>query len=331
MACIERRRVLAGIAGIAGAAAALGTASLSRSVRAQGKTISIVVPYAPGGTASDAFARMIAASMQEDLKRNVIVENKPGGNGIIACTHVSRAAPDGSTLLLGGTGPVSLNVMMRPNLAYSLESFQSVAMLFDGMLTLTAATRLGANSIPELVAYAKKNGPLRYGTFGPGSVSELYGLMLTKRLGLPLTPVPYKSNAAAIMDMVGGNGDFSVATPISLIDFQKRGDVKILALTTAERYPAFPDIPSIAELGYPDLQSYYWTALHAPKGTPMDVVKPLAEAAIKAVQSDKFKEMLVTNGQTLKAGGPEALDAQLEQDRNFWGKIIKENNIVLNV
>lgn len=328
MACIERRRVLAGLAG---AAAALGTASLSRSVRAQGKTISIVVPYAPGGTASDAFARMIAASMQEDLKRNVIVENKPGGNGIIACTHVSRAAPDGSTLLLGGTGPVSLNVMMRPNLAYSLESFQSVAMLFDGMLTLTAASRLGANSIPELVAYAKKNGALRYGTFGPGSVSELYGLMLTKRLDLPLTPVPYKSNAAAIMDMVGGNGDFSVATPISLIDFQKRGDVKILALTTAERYPSFPDIPSISELGYPDLQSYYWTALHAPKGTPMDVVKPLADAAIKAVQSEKFKEMLVTNGQTLKAGGPEKLDAQLESDRNFWGKIIKENNIVLNV
>ena len=325
---ITRRRALAGLAG---GVATLGTASLSTVARAQdGKPLTMVLPYAPGGTASDAFARMMAASMQQDLNRNVVVENKPGGNGIIAATYVAKAPPDGSTILMGGTGPVSLNIMMRPTLAYNLDSFQSVAMLFDGMLTLTVATRLGVNTVPEAVEYAKKNGGLRYGTFGPGSVSELYGMMLTKRLGMPLIPVPYKSNSAAILDMVGGNGDFSVATPISLVDFQKRGDVKMLALTTAERYPSFPDIPCIAELGYPDLQSSYWTALHAPKGTPMPLVKAISDAAIKAVQSPKFKEMLVTNGQTLKAGGPEALDAQLEWDRRFWGRIIKENNIVLN-
>jgi tripartite-type tricarboxylate transporter receptor subunit TctC len=154
--------------------------------------------------------------------------------------------------------------------------------------------------------------------------------MLTKRLDLQLIPVPYRSNSAAILDLVGGNGDFSVATPISLVDFQKRGELKILALTTEKRYPSFPDIPSIAELGYPDLQSSYWTALHAPKGTPPGVVRPITEAALKAVQAPKFREMLATNGQTLKAGGPEVLDAQLEHDRQFWGRIIRENNIVLS-
>lgn len=328
MAHIERRRVLAGLAGTTAAAS---IATLPRLARANNdKPISIVVPYAAGGTASDAFARMIAASMQAELGRNVIVENKPGGNGIIAATHVAGAAPDGTTMLMGGTGPVSLNVMMRPKLAYSLDSFRSVAMLFDGMLTLTVATRLGVDSVPAMVAYAKKNGALRYGTFGPGSVSELYGMMLTKRLDLPLIPVPYKSNSAAIMDMVGGNGDFSVATPISLIDFQKRGELKILALTTDKRYPSFPDIPSITELGYPDLQSSYWTALHAPKGTPAELIQPLTKAAVNAVNAPKFREMLATNGQTLKAGGPEVLDAQLKHDQEFWGKIIKENNIVLN-
>ncbi len=324
----ERRRVLSGLS--AGALAAAGTIALPRRARAQSdKPITIVVPYAAGGTAGDAFARLMAQSMSQDLGRNVLVENKPGGNGIIAATYVARGPQDGSLLLMGGTGPVSLNVMMRPQLPFGLESFQSVSMLFDGMLTLTASTRLNVNTVPELVAYSKTKGALRYGTFGPGSVSELYGLMLTRRLGLELIPVPYKSNNAAIQDLVGGNGDFSVATPISLVDFQKRGDVKILALTTEKRYPSFPDIPSITELGYPDLKSSYWTALHTTKGTPMETVRAISQAAIKAVRAPKFQELLVTNGQTLIAGGPEVLDAQLEQDRQFWGKVIKEHNIVL--
>ncbi|MBN9428179.1 MAG: tripartite tricarboxylate transporter substrate binding protein [Burkholderiales bacterium] len=328
MARNDRRRV---IAGLAGAAASLSTASLPlRAQTSESKPLSIVVPYAPGGTASDAFARMLASGMSPILNRNVIVENRPGGNGIIAATHVARSPADGSTILMGGTGPVSLNVMMRPSLAFNLDSFQSVAMLFDGMLTLTVASRLKVNNVNELVEYAKKHGPLRYGTFGPGSVSELYGLMLTKRLGMPLIPVPYRSNAAAITDMIGGSGDFSVATPISLVEFQKRGDLKILALTTEKRDPSFPDIPCVAELGYPDLIASYWTALHAPKGTPMETVRAISNAALQVVQSKSFRDLLATNGQTLKAGGPEALDAQLEWDRRFWGRIIKENNIVLN-
>lgn len=322
-----RRDVLAGLAG---SVATLGIAALPRLGRAADKPLTIVVPYAAGGTASDAFARMMSAGMGPLLSRNVLVENKPGGNGIVAATYVANAPADGSVVLMGGTGPVSLNVMMRPKLAFSLESFQSVAMLFDGMLTLTASTRLKVDTVPQLVAHAKQHGALRYGTFGPGSVSELYGLMLTKRLGLPLVPVPYRSNSAAITDLVGGNGDFSVATPISLLEYQKRGDLKILALTTETRYPAFPDIPTITELGYPDLVASYWTALHAPKGTPMPVVRQIADAAITVVEGDKFRELLLTNGQSLKAGGPEALDAQLAHDRRHWGRVIKDNNIVLD-
>ena len=322
-----RRRAITQLASASLAIA--GGAASGRALANTDKPISIVVPYAAGGTASDAFARLMAASMQQDLGRNVVVENRPGGNGIIAATHVANSAPDGTTLLMGGTGPVSLNIMMRPSLPFSLDSFQSVAMLFDGMLTLTVTTRIKATTIGELAEYSQKHGALRYGTFGPGSVSELFGMMLTKRLGLQLIPVPYKSNATAIQDIISGNGDFSVATPISLVDFQRRGDLRILALTTSERYPTLPDIPSISELGYPDLQASYWTALHAPKGTPMETVRPIAAAAVKAVEAPRFRELLTTNGQTLKAGGPERLDAQLRHDREFWGPIIRENKIVV--
>lgn len=293
------------------------------------KPLSIVVPYAAGGT-TDNFTRILADGMSRELNRPVIVENKPGANGIIASTYVARAPADGSTLLLGGTGPVSLNIMLRPDLQYSFDSFDSVAMLFDGPLTVTVPTRLGVNSIEELVSYSKKNHqPIRVGTLGPGSVSDLYALTFAKVLDVEVLPVPYKNTPMSLIDLLGGQGEMTNATPIALLEHQKAGSLKILALTTEERDPTFPDIPTVTELGYPKLQSSYWAALHAPKGTPPEVIKELAAAAIKIVQSPEVSEVLKSTGQRNRAGGPEALDAQLEHDRQYWGKVIKDNNIVL--
>ncbi|WP_253206661.1 tripartite tricarboxylate transporter substrate binding protein [Verticiella alkaliphila] len=291
--------------------------------------LTLVVPYGAGGT-TDNFARMLAQGMSSELGRPVIVENKPGANGIIGATYVSRANPDGNTVLLGGTGPISLNVMLRPKLPYSLESFESVAMLFEGMLTITVPTKLGVNSIPELVAYGKKSSTgLRIGTLGPGSVTDLYNLVLAKALDVEVMSIPYKNNPSALIDLMGGLGDVTTATPIAVIEHQKAGDLKILALTTEKRDPAFPDIPSVTELGFPQLKATYWTALHAPKGTPPAVIEKLSAAAVKTVQSDSFRALLANNGQMEKAGGPAALDAQLKQDAEHWGAVIRENNIVL--
>ncbi|NLY26533.1 MAG: tripartite tricarboxylate transporter substrate binding protein [Alcaligenaceae bacterium] len=300
------------------------------SVAASEKPISIVVPYAAGGT-NDAYMRLIAEGMSRELGRTVLVENKPGANGIIGSTYVAKAAPDGTTLLMGGTGPVSLNSMLRPKLAYNTDSFDSVAMLFDGPLTITVPTKLGVNSVEELVNHAKKiSTPVRYGTLGPGSVTHLYGLLLGKNLGIKTVPVAYKNNPSSLVDLIAGQAELSFATPSALVEYQKAGDLKILALTTKERDPSFPDIPTVTELGYPQLISSYWAGLHAPKGTPPDVLKKLSDAAVKAAQAPEFVELLRKNGLTAKGGGKEALDAQLETDRQNWGTIIKENNIVLN-
>lgn len=294
------------------------------------KPITIVVPYAGGG-ANDSLARLMAEGMSKELARPVIVENKGGANGIIGTSYVARARPDGNTLLLGGTGPISLNIMLRPNLQYGFDSFDSVAMLFDGPLTISVPTSLGVKSMDELVAYAKKSDrPLLYGTMGPGSVTDLFGWILTKTLNAPTTAVSYKNNTASLIDLMAGRGDLSFATPISLIQHQKAGDLKILALTTDQRDPSFPDIPTVTELGYPQLKSSYWTALHAPKGTPRKIIDEIAAAAVKTVQSDRFRKLLRDNGQTEKAGGPEALDAQLQADREHWGKVIRDNNIIIN-
>lgn len=320
---LKRLRHLA--APLALCAALFGTATPA----AAQQPMSIVVPYAAGGI-NDNFARMLAEGIGNAVGRTVIVENKPGANGIIGASYVARAKPDGNTILLGGTGPLSLNVMLRPNLPFSLDSFDSVALLFEGPLTITVPTSLGVNSIEELTAYAKKTGqPLRLGTFGPGSVTDLYGRDLAKALGVEVMGVPYKSIPATLVDLMGGLGDISTATPIALLEHHRAGRLKILALTTDQRDPAMPDIPSVTELGYPQLKATYWTALHVPKGTPPEVIEQLSKAALDTVQTDAFRELLQNNGQTLKVGGPAVLDAQIQSDFDYWGQIVRENNIVL--
>lgn len=297
---------------------------------ASDKPLTIVVPYAAGGT-NDAFARMLADGMAKELGRNVFVENKPGANGIIGATFVAKSKADGSTLLLGGTGPVSLNTMLRAKLPYKLEDFASVAMMFDGPLTITVPANLGVNSVEDLANWSKANGkPLRYGTLGPGSVTDLYGAIFGKTFGLDVRAVAYKNNPSSLVDLIGGQAEMSNATPIALTEYVKTGDLKMLALTTAERDPAFPDVPSVAELGYPQLQASYWTALHAPAGTPQEIIDTLSAAAVKTVQSEAYRELLVKNGQYEKAGGPEALDAQLAKDKDVWGKVIEDQGLQLN-
>lgn len=303
--------------------------AFSLPLRASAKPVTLIVPYAAGGP-NDSFARLLAEGMSAKLGKSFIVENKPGANGIIGASQVARAPNDGNTLLMGGSGPVSLNIMLRPNLQYKFDSFDSVAMMFDGPLTITVPSTINVKTIAELVAYAKKeNRALTYGSLGPGSVTDLYGLIMSKALGIPLTAVPYKSTPTSLIDLITGRNDLSYMTPIALADHQKAGAVKILALTTDQRDPFLPDVPSVTELGYPQLKASYWTALHAPKGTPKALIDDYAAAAIQTVQSDSFRKLLTSNGQMEKAGGPQALEAQLEWDRQYWGKVIRENNIVL--
>lgn len=322
---VFRRQLLTAAAAVAVSAVGLPAAVAQSS----DKPISIVVPYAPGGT-NDAYMRMIAEGMTKELGRTVIVENKPGANGIIGSTYVAQSKPDGTTLLMGGTGPVSLNIMLRPSLSYGFDSFESVAFLYDGPLTITVPTKLGVNTFQEFVDYAKKSdSPMRYGSLGPGSVTHLYGLLLGKNLGFKTVPVAYKNNPSSLVDLIAGQTELSFATPSALIEHQKAGDLKMLAITTKERDPSLPDLPTVTELGYPQLVSSFWAGLLVAKGTPPDVVKKLSDAAVKAASAPEFRDLLRKSGLMAKPGGRQAMDAQLETDRQNWGTIIKENNIVL--
>ncbi|UWR35558.1 tripartite tricarboxylate transporter substrate binding protein (plasmid) [Sulfitobacter sp. W027] len=294
-----------------------------------GDPITLVVPYGGGGLI-DGLVREIGDMMSEDLGQPVIVENKPGSNGIIGATYAAAAKPDGQTYFIGATGPLSLNVMLREGLTYDLDSFEPVGTMMSGPLTVTIPASIEANTLEELKAYAIELGqPLRYATLGPGSVTHLFGKVLQDKLGVEMVDVAYADNPSAVVDLIGGLNDLNFSTPISLVKYQQAGDVKMLAISSPERHEKFPDLPTTTELGYPELVSSFWFGLLAPKGTPQNEIVRVSAALQNAMQDEAIQTKMNNVGMTPEVGGVDAMQAQLDWDKDFWGSVIKENNITL--
>ncbi|MBB4425658.1 tripartite-type tricarboxylate transporter receptor subunit TctC [Bradyrhizobium sp. CIR48] len=322
---ISRRQAATLIAGAL--AAPLAAPGIVRARSSQ--TVFIIVPYAPGGSI-DSLMRSIAKAMAENLDQPVLVDNKPGANGIVGSQYVARAPKDGSVLLAGGTGPISLNVLLRKNLPYKLADFASVAMLCNGPLSLTVNARTPVADVKGFVAYAKgRDKPLFYATLGPGSVTHLFGIMMSKSMGFAVTDVAYRNNPASIMETLSGECDLNFATPAAVIEHARSGQLRILAVSSDKRMASFPEIPTLAESGYSDLTASFWTALHAPAGTPRDAIARLNAAANAAMQKPEIAKQLETDGLMVDTGAPDRLDAQLTKDAALWGPVIKAQNIVL--
>ncbi|MHC4043962.1 tripartite tricarboxylate transporter substrate binding protein [Bradyrhizobium sp. 23AC] len=322
---ISRRQAATLIAGAL--AAPLAAPGIVRARSSQ--TVFIIVPYAPGGSI-DSLMRSIAKAMAESLDQPVLVDNKPGANGIVGSQYVARAPKDGSVLLAGGTGPISLNVLLRKNLPYKLADFASVAMLCNGPLSLTVNARTPVSDVKSFVAYAKgRDKPLFYATLGPGSVTHLFGIMISKSMGFAVTDVAYRNNPASIMETLSGECDLNFATPAAVIEHARSGQLRILGVSSDKRMASFPEIPTLAESGYPDLTASFWTALHAPAGTPRDAIARLNAAANAAMQKPEIAKQLETDGLITDLGAPDRLDAQLTKDAALWGPVIKAQNIVL--
>jgi tripartite-type tricarboxylate transporter receptor subunit TctC len=315
-----RRPLLAAAAGLFAPAIA----------RAQGaRTIRFIVPFAPGGL-TDVITRLIAQHMSETLEHTIVVDNRPGGNAIIASEAVARAPKDGTTVLVGGTAGLPLNAMLRPNLPYKLEDFAPVALLFDGPLSLTVNAGLPVQDIAGFVAYAKsKREPLRYATNGTGSLSHLFGLMMAQAMGIQLVDVAYRGNGPSTTDLLAGHIEISVEAPTTTLEHIKAGKLRLLGLSFDERAPLLPEIPTFKEAGFPDLVASFWTALLVPAGTPPELVARLNEAANKATRNDTLRQRLQAEALRPVSGPPEMLTARMAQDQAQWGHIIRERNIAL--
>jgi tripartite-type tricarboxylate transporter receptor subunit TctC len=318
MSPMSRRALLA--AGLA--APALARAQSSRVIR-------FVVPFAAGGL-TDIATRLIAQHMAATLDQTIVVENRPGGNAIIATEAVARAPKDGLTVLVGGTAGLPLNVLMRRNLPYTLEDFAPVALLFDGPLSLTINANLPPRDVAGFVNFAKASpNPLRYATNGPGSVSHLFGVLMAEAMGIRLTDVAYRGNGPSTADLLAGVIEISVEAPTTTLEHVRAGKLRLLGLSFPERAPLLPEIPTFREAGYPQLVTGFWTALLCPAGTPAEAVARLNAAANRAMESEPIRQRLA--GEALRAiSGPlDLLRQQMAQDIAVWGRIIREKSITL--
>ncbi|MBR0750952.1 tripartite tricarboxylate transporter substrate binding protein [Bradyrhizobium jicamae] len=326
MAPLSRRQAMTLAAGAVVAPFAAPAIVRARS----SQTVFIIVPYASGGSI-DSMMRSIAKGMSEALDQPVLVDNKPGANGIVGSQYVARAAKDGSVLLAGGTGPISLNVLLRKNLPYKLADFASVAMLCNGPLSLTVNAKMPVTDMKSFVSYAKgRDKPMFYATLGPGSVTHLFGIMMGKSMGFAVTDVAYRNNPASVMELLSGECDLNFATPAAVIEHVKAGKLRLLAVSSDKRMPNLPDVPTFAESGYPELSASFWTALHAPAGTPRDAIERLNAAANAAMQKPEIAKQLEIDGLQADLGPPQLLDTQLTKDAALWGPVITAQHIALD-
>lgn len=291
------------------------------------KTITMVVGFAPGGSA-DTAARLIAKKLSEDLGQNVIVDNKPGAGGNIAHAFTANATPDGSVILFGSIGPLSIapNLMKLP-----YDPQKDLAPLTMGVTfpnVLVVIPELGVKNFKEYIAMAKKNpGKITFASTGSGSASHLQGELLNARADIDTAHIPYKGGSPAMIDLLGGRISSYYAGLATADPYIKNGKLIPIATTGLKRAPTLPNVPTIAESGFPGFDADNWYAFVAPGKTP-DVILEKWNKALVAVLNDKvINKQLSEHGLTPNPGSREDLAKYIASQSATWGKIITDRKI----
>ena len=287
------------------------------------KPIHIVVPFAPGG-ASDVLARLVGQQLSTRLGQPVVVENKPGAATTVGSALVAKAPADGYTLLLA-PAPFVIAQLMYPNLSYDgPRDFTGVALLATSPLILTAHPSVAANTLPDLLVLSKaKPGTLMYASPGNGSVPQLATELFKTRSGADFTHVPYKGGGPAVTDLVAGHVGLMFASPIEVSQYVAAGQLKYIATATSKRVQALPNVPTIAELGYPNFEILAWFGIVAPAATPKDIVARLGREIGAILQDAELRERFAAQGAEISYLGPDEFNRFLAQDRERWAVAIK--------
>ena len=291
------------------------------------RIIKIVVPFAPGG-GTDVVARTLAQEMGKDLSATIVIENKPGAGTIIGTQAVATSEPDGYTLLMG-TFANAVNPSLKTKLPYDPHSdFAPVALIARSYNIVVVNPAPPYHSIADLIAAAKAEpDKLSYGTYGTGTSAHLAGELFKNLAKVNLTTVPYKGAAPAITDLIGGQIQVMFTTVASAASLIAAGQLRALAVTSAQRSPAFPDLPTLAEAGVPGYSAESWYGLFAPAKTPKEVIARLNLSAARAVQSEPFNKLAVNEGLIMIASPPEELDRYFHGEEERWRKVIQDAGI----
>src|SRR5256885_5888381 len=294
------------------------------------RPIHVIAPF-PAGGGYDFLSRLMAPEMTKTFGQPVIVENKAGANGNIGTDFVAKSAPDGYTLLMGGNSPLALNVGLYQNLPYNpMKDFVTISRVATQPNLLAAHPTVPVKSVAELVQYAKANpGKLSYGSNGNGSPQDLAAELLKRMAGIEILHVPYKGAAPTAAALLGG--EVSIAFNIILLPLPQvqAGKLTGLAMASAKRSPLAPQIPTLAELGYPiDIDTWY--GLVAPAGTPKEVVAKLNAETLRIVNLPELKERTRSQGIELAGSTPEQFSAFLKADIAKWTQVIREFKITID-
>jgi tripartite-type tricarboxylate transporter receptor subunit TctC len=291
------------------------------------RPVRIVVPFAPGG-GTDIVARKLGEAIAGDLGQPVVIENKPGAGTIIGTNAVATSPPDGYTLLMA-TFAHAVNLSLYAKLPYdTFRAFDPVALVARSFNVVVVDPRLPIGSIRDLISYAKANpGAVNFGSYGVGTSAHLAGELFKSLTGVNLTHVPYKGAAPALTDLLGGQIQVMFATVASAAAYVQGGQLRALAVTSSERSPAFPELPTVAESGAPGYVAESWYGLYAPAGTPAEVIRRLNETVGRGVGTPTFKTLEEAEGLTFAVGTPEDLDRYVHGEAARWQNIIRTSNI----
>ncbi len=318
----------------ASAAMALVLAVAGMPAWAQGtfptRPVTLVVPFAPGG-ATDNVARVLAKGMGERLGQTVIIDNKPGAGTELGAAAVARAPADGYTLLISSNSTFTVNPALKAKLQYSPDkSFEAIGLLGSSPLALLAQPGFKASNVRELVALAKsKPGKVSYASFGAGTTAHLAGEMLKASAGIDMLHVPYKGSAPAMTDLLGGQVDLSVDTVVAALPMLRTGKVKVLATTGAKRSVVLPDVPTVAEAGYPQYEMAPWIAIVGPRGLPEPAKTRLAAALSETLADAAIKKQLEEAGLEVGYQASSAYDARLARELPLLRAFVAKAGITL--
>ena len=290
------------------------------------KPIRILVGYAAGG-GNDIIVRVLQPEMQKGLGQPVVVENKPGAQSILAAELAARAAPDGYTIFMGPSGPMTINPATYSKLPYHPQrDFAPISMICEFPLIVTVDAKLPVKNVKELVAYAKAN-PGKSNYASSAGIFQITTELFKQRTGTSIEMIPYKSSGESVQAVVGGQVMMTIVDPPPATGALKAGTLRGLAVTSGKRHPAWPDLPTMAEAGVPDMEVPVWTAFFAPAKTPPAIVARLQKEVARAVQTQEVRERFAQMALEPVGGSADDLGRRVASDIEKWTAVAKAANI----
>ena len=290
------------------------------------KPIRLVVPF-PAGESVDATARLVGQSWSAALGAQILVDNRGGAGGTIGSEAVAKSAPDGYTLLWGNVGPLAIGPSLYKKLGYDVvRDFEPVSLVATLPFVLFASPVLPANSVIELVAYAKAHpGEINFGSTGVGSGLHLIAELFKSVAGIEIVHVPYKGVAQALPEMMSGKVQIAFNTIPAFLPHVRAGRLKALAITAAERSPLLPDVPAMTEVGLAAVQGGSWHAVVAPAGTPRAIIARLNQTLVAAVAAPELRNQLLNQGAQPVGSSPDELRKFMQAEGAKWGRVIRSS------